>query len=256
MKNWTLPAIFGSLVFAVGGCCCADSGTASSSSNELHAMYTETPIVADGKLDEPAWQNAVVYQLDAPVAVNSEIGSAKEKGSVRLLWDDENFYIGIEFDDSDIYADGTADQLAHFLMGDLAEIFLGPSEELYYWEFYVTPKNHKTSYLLTGPRLLLPDTRDTPQLAIQTGAQLKQPSTLGDWSDVDTGWTAEIVVPRAELEKYGAKFEPGTPWRLLVARYNYSRYLSDSTCEYSTSPKISKVDYHLVDEYAALILDK
>ncbi len=48
------------------------------------------------------------------------------------------------------------------------------------------------------------------------------------------------------------KFGQGIDWRILIGRYNYSRYLLDK--ELSMTPQFSKTDYHLLDEYAILEL--
>ena len=61
-------------------------------------------IQVDGKLDEKAWQAAAPIVLIFPW--ESQTG-AKQKTTVRVLWDDQNLYIGYECEDADITAQFT-----------------------------------------------------------------------------------------------------------------------------------------------------
>ena len=45
-----------------------------------------TPIVVDGKLDDPAWKTAATIEFQFPW---SQQTGAKQKTSARLLWDDQ-----------------------------------------------------------------------------------------------------------------------------------------------------------------------
>jgi len=76
--------------------------------------------------------------------------------------------------------------------------------------------------------------------------------TLNDWKDKDKGWTAEMAVPIADLTRFGDVFGGESKWRILISRYNYSRYLSN--VELTSLPCLSKTDFHLIEEYAVLIL--
>ena len=69
----------------------------------MTAKYTSVPVVVDGILNEPVWQEAVVYSMQLPVdcSKNNEL---EEVGQVRLAWSEEYFYVGVKFDDSDIVA--------------------------------------------------------------------------------------------------------------------------------------------------------
>jgi hypothetical protein len=67
---------------------------------------------------------------------------------------------------------------------------------------------------------------------------------------VDKGWRAEMAMPLKDLRAYGAEFTPGANWKILVGRYNYSRYLD--AIELSMTPQLSKTNYHLYEEYADL----
>lgn len=76
--------------------------------------------------------------------------------------------------------------------------------------------------------------------------------TLNNWHDKDKSWTAEMAMPIEDLQAYCAKFSQQANWKILIGRYNYSRYLQD--VELSMTPQLSKTNYHLNEEYADLEL--
>ena len=94
----------------------------------MTAKYTAEPVVVDGILNEPVWQKAAVYRmhLSADRSKNNEL---EEVGQVRLAWNEEYFYVGVKFDDSDIVAEGKTDQLHYYQFGDVCELFLKPADK-------------------------------------------------------------------------------------------------------------------------------
>lgn len=219
----------------------------------ITARYTAQPVIVDGKLDDPAWKNAQAFPFSFSVADRLEGGKdLVEAGEARVCWDDQNFYLAVTFTDSDIVAEGTEDQLHHYLMGDVAELFLKPVDKSWYWEMYVTPAGHKTTLWFAGRgRLGLKSSESNPG-GLRVAAQCQ--GTLNKWEDKDTSWTGEMAVPIKDLTARGETFGPGSRWTILVARYNYSRYLSWK--ELSMTPQISKTNYHQLEDYAILSLVK
>ena len=69
-----------------------------------------------------------------------------EGGKIRIAWDDKYFYLACEFTDSDVVAEGDKDQLHHYQLGDLCELFLKPADKSWYWEIYMTPRNNKSVF--------------------------------------------------------------------------------------------------------------
>jgi hypothetical protein len=178
----------------------------------------------------------------------------QEAGQVQLAWDDQYFYVGIKYCDSDIVAEGQKDQLHHYSLGDVGEVFLKPEDCSWYWELYVTPTGKKTSFWFPGRgRLGLPSCFEY-SCGLKVAAQVC--GTLNHWQDRDEYWTGEIAMPIKDLTAQGAKFGPGTHWRILIARYNYSRYLATPGPELSMTPSLRAVNYHLHEDYAVLRLEK
>jgi hypothetical protein len=219
----------------------------------MTARYTAVPVTVDGDLNDPAWKDAQVYPLNFSVAERAELGmDVTEVGEARVCWDDKYFYLGVKFTDSDIVAEGKEDQLHHYQMGDLAELFLKPADQSWYWEMYVTPAGRKTTLFFPGRgRLGLKSCEDNPG-GLRVAALCQ--GTLNAWEDKDASWTGEMAVPIKDLTARGVTFGVGSPWRILVARYNYSRYLSNK--ELSMTPQIGKTNYHLLEDYAILNLVK
>lgn len=217
---------------------------------EMIAVHTTTPLVIDGKLDEPVWKIAPAYQLlPVPDVASGQRLPLHENGTVRLAWDANYLYLGAAFHDSDVVAEGKADNLRHYLLGDVCELFLKPGNQTWYWELYVTPAGRQTTFFFPGGGRQLPSCllKETP-LVVAARVQ----GTLNDWHDRDQGWTAEMAVPLSLLTAHGEHFGPGYSWRILVGRYNYSRYLPEM--ELSSYPLLSQMNFHLLNEYAHLRL--
>jgi hypothetical protein len=219
----------------------------------MKALYASEVVTVDGQLHEAIWHNAEKYSLD--LADDWPLGNVvQEPGQIQLAWDDEYFYVGISFSDYDLVAEGTADELRHFEFGDLCELFLKPNDESWYWELYVTPRAKKTSFFFPGcGRLGLPSCMDYTS-GLKVAAQCD--GTLDNWRDKDTGWTAEMAMPINDLNAEGYPFSPDKRWRILIARYNYSRYFDSCGPELTMTPKLSQTNYHLLSEYAYLELVK
>lgn len=210
----------------------------------MTAAFAATPVVTDGVLDDGVWQQAAAYPL---YRSKRDGGRApREPGEVRIAWDDTHLYVGVRFQDSDIVAEGKTDQIPHFRYGDLLEVFLWPEDFSWYWELYATPAGRKTAYWY-------PERKSGHQAcsaAFTVAARCE--GSLGEFHDKDQYWTAEMAVPVTALTSKGETFGPGSRWRLLVSRYNYSRYLPVPWLELASTPRLSRTSFHLRDEYAVL----
>jgi len=227
----------------------------------LVAKKTQKPLVIDGELNESVWENAIVYQLDLSTDYDLHpnqrpvkrpgTGTLKETGTVQLAWDDNYLYVGVKFHDSDIVQESDENQQHHYTSGDLLEIFLKPENSSWYWEIYGTPNEKKTAFWFPGRgRLGLKSGFDPgmPLEDIRIATRLE--GTLNNWRDRDGFWTAEMAIPVQSLTAHGDAFGPGSKWRILVARYNFSRYLPWK--ELSMVPRLSTTNFHLLEEFGVL----
>lgn len=257
------------LVLLVAGCAITpnirERGKGPSVPSVLVAQRTEKPVVIDGKLDDEVWQKAPVYNLDfckdlyLPFEKRRDqrpgIDKLVEPGEARLAWDDKYFYVGIKFIDSDIVQESDADQQHHYSSGDVVEIFLKPEKSTWYWEIYGTPNAKKTVFWFPGRgRIGVKSSWEAGMNLDEVLVATQIKGTLNDWKDRDEYWTLEMAIPISGLTAHGDAFGPGSEWRILVARYNYSRYLSQR--EYSMVPQLSVTNYHLLEEYGIIKFEK
>lgn len=234
---------------------CATSGPSNHSSGQtdaLHAKYTAEPIEVDGKLDEGVWSTAKRYPLSLSQDKLGEGEVLIDGATVQLAHDQDYLYVAVNYQDSDVVAEGEADHEHHYQLGDVAEVFIKPRRESWYWEMYVTPKGHKTAFFFPGRgRLGIPSHFLGADIDLEVAAQVN--GTLNEWKDRDTGWTGEMRFSKADFSEVGVPFTADEAWSILVSRYNYSRYLSYK--ELSMCPPLSKTNYHHYEGYADLVLD-
>ena len=218
----------------------------------MKAPYSPKPVKIDGILDDDVWRIATKYRFSLGEDQIAQGKKLTEPGDVQLARDDTHFYVAIKFYDSDIVAEGKEDQLHHYRMGDLVELFLKPEGYTWYWELYATPISKKTSFWFPGRGRMGLESGFQYQCGLQVAAENN--GTVNKWEDGDRYWTAEMAMPIRDLASRGETFRPGSNWRILVARYNYSRYLPWK--ELSMCPQLSKTNYHLHEEYGILELVK
>ena len=225
------------------------------------AKYTEKPVVIDGNLDDAVWKKAVRYSMC--LSKDSGTDAPKEGGEVMLAWDEETLYVGAHLVDSDIVQKGEEDQSHFYTTGDLLEVFLKPEKEEWYWELYGTPNNKKTVFWFPSRKFLgvfkNMDRWTKDLIDIKVAAHLG--GTLNDSRNKDRYWTIEMALPARQIapwymftpreEHY---FGPGSEWRVLISRYNHSRYLEKT--ELSMFPQLSKTNYHLLEEYGIIHFEK
>ena len=245
-----LVAVSGVVLFA--GCAGTVRTTQVPVPSTMTAQYTGTPVKVDGRLDEAVWKRAAAYPLAFDRGAINKGAVLTEPGEVRLAWDEEYLYLAVKFYDSDITAEGEEDQLHHYKMGDLAELFLKPDKNTWYWELYVTPTSKKSSFWYPGRGRLGLESCERYTCGLRVAAQCE--GTLNNWRDTDSYWTAEMAMPVKDLTARGDAFGPGAQWRILVGRYNFSRYLLKK--ELSAVPSMSKDWFHFYEEYSRLELVK
>ncbi len=220
-------------------------------------LRADGPIAIDGKLDEAAWSRATVIsgfivppRMDSVAQKMTEAKPAASATRARLLWDDEYLYFAAELDDLDLYCVTPDKHDAGFGADDIIELFVKPSDTLpYYWELHVVPSGGTRDYFYAR-RYAGADTR---WLKYDSGlrARVSLQGTLDDWTDRDTGWTAEMRIPWSAFAQMGGKPRSGDLWRFLVSRYDYSVHLSEG-CELSAAAPLPIQAYHLFEHYPYL----
>ena len=216
-------------------------------------------IKLDGKLDDNAWKKAPVHELvfidrynNLPEAeYKRSLQDKYDSGRAQLVYDDKYLYLGVEFDDTDVICNAKQDQGHFYRTSDVVELFLWPEDALHYWELYSTPGGFKTGFFFPSAGIPLDKylTEEPIIPGLDTASQIQ--GSLNVSSDIDKGWTTEMKVPLSELNAKGVKFEPGKKWRILIARYNYSKRLWKF--QNSSYPLLPQFSYHLRLYYAPVI---
>lgn len=227
----------------------AGGNSAESLSPVFEAFRTSRPLAATGVLDDLICGHAPAYRMNGLPGADGRRVQLDEGGSVRFAWDDQFLYLCVDFTDSDVVTKADQDGLHAYKLGDVCELFLQPVGQPCYWELYVTPNGHQTTFLW-------PSVHNHPPSALQKENHLivaaHVDGTFNDSSDRDRSWTAQMAVPWSMLKFNGQQFGPHTAWHALVGRYNYSIHLLAT--ELSSAPAISAHNFHLTSEYATLKL--
>jgi hypothetical protein len=233
-------------IFASAGCMTAP---AEKPPAVMVAARTAEPITLDGQLDEAVWSSAAAYSLTLSEDRSANGQKLQEGGHVRLAWDEKNLYVAFELEDSDVVAEGVENQLHHYGFGDVSEVFLRPAKSTWYWEFYATPHGLKTEFFFPGRgRLGIPSSFEDFTGNLRVAGNVD--GTFNDWKNRDRGWSSEFAIPVADITQYGDAFGPGSEWRVLFGRYNYSLYFDE--VENSAAPTIPQTDFHALPHYAVL----
>ncbi len=199
-------------------------------------------IVVDGKLDEPAWRQA-------PVATGFHFNwwkeGEKEQTVARLLWDDENLYVGYHCHDKHIAAE-VVERHGPVSLDDAVEIFLSPNPDkvrnYYGFEMNVigTMLNFIRADWYKGPFNWEPD-----------GVRLRtsfQGLRVKHDSPDDDHWILELASPLKNFEKDAAHTPPreGDTWRVGLNRAG-----GKTNAQYSTwAPvKTEKPNFHVPESF-------
>jgi hypothetical protein len=171
-------------------------------------------IQVDGRLDDPAWQAAQPMVLIFPWA--SQTG-AKQKTTVRLLWDDQNLYIGYDCEDVDITAQFTERDDPTY-RDDAVEAFLNPqpSQTEVYFGLEMSARAVLYDYvsIQSAKYVLKRFNLQDVQLATHIDG------TLNMSGDKDKGWSLEVAIPWANFEELARRPEPGDIWTATFNRWD------------------------------------
>jgi len=251
--------------FAVGGCSgaalrpetqraatapvAADAavGAAKPPVKAYDCVFTEATIAIDGKPDESAWEDASTIDNFAMPWLGKDSKPATKATRAKILWDRQNLYVSADLDDADLYADVT-DQDGQIWDNDVFEVFLKPSvEKPAYYEFQVNARNTQFDCFIPR-RGSVGRFKKMHDFGIESAVSLR--GTLDNWTDTDKGWSVEMRIPWSSLMHTGGRPDQGDEWRFALCRYDHD--ISREQPELSTSAPLSKLSFHLHEDYAPL----
>jgi hypothetical protein len=181
---------------------CLLSFSVLSAQPEIKAVFTETPPVIDGKLDDGVWKNAgVINELYQREPVSGS--PCSEKTEFYFLYDHNNMYVGVRcYDDPKSV---TAKELAR-------DVSLGDDDRVQV--IFDTYLDGRSGYWFQiGPRGSIGDA-----LVNENGKDFNK-SWDGLWDGkakiTDDGWEGELIIPYKTLA-----FKKGnSTWGLKLIRY-------------------------------------
>ncbi len=178
-----------------------------------------TPIKIDGRLDDPAWSKAA--WTDDFVDIE---GAAKPKPRfrtrVKMLWDDEYFYIAAEMEEPHVWGTLTKHDSVIFHDNDF-EVFIDPNgDTLEYYEFEINALNTGWDLFLDKPYRHGGKASNAWEIpGLRTAVDIN--GTLNDPRDTDRGWSVELAFPWKALAEYA--HTPAPPRANYEWRVNFSR---------------------------------
>jgi hypothetical protein len=172
------------------------------------------PIIIDGKLDDKAWANAAAIEFVFPWEFQT---GAKQKTHARLLWDDENLYVGYECDDTDIVAVyGERDDPTY--KDDAVEIFINPNPDQTgaYFGLEMNVRAVLYDYLSHNSAKYVFKRFNMQGVKLATFIQ----GTLNVRGDKDKGWSLEVAIPWINFEEVAKPPVNGTVWTAALNRWD------------------------------------
>ena len=222
------------------------SSTIVARGNDFVCHWANGPIEIDGKPDDAAWQHATIIENFRIPASTTNVPQTTTKA--RLLWDRQYLYFYAELEDHDLFAD-VIEHDGKTWDNDVFEIFLKPSSESTgYYEFQVNAAG-------TEMDMFIPSWKGGGYEAFKSvnafhwKTQVHRTGTLNDRNDRDEEWAVEGRIPWLDFMPTGGRPDIDEVWRFALCRYDYTR---DRMPELSSCAPLSKVNFHLVDDYAPL----
>lgn len=180
------------------------------------------PIHLDGKLDDPAWQNAP-WTSDFVDIEGDRMPLPKFRTRVKMLWDDQYLYIAAELEEPEVKATLTQRDSVIFKDNDF-EVFIKPLPDTRsYYEFEINALN--TGWDLYLPKPYNEDGQPDNSWDIEgLKTAIAVQGTLNKAGDKDRGWTVEIAYPLSAFASRQAVPHPrdGTTWRINFSRVEWT----------------------------------
>ncbi len=181
---------------------------------------TSMPLsVIDGNLDKEFWNQAQYTELFTDIEGPS-MPQPRFATKAKMLWDENNLYIGAELWGNEIWANQTEHDCVIFYDNDF-EIFIDPdSDTQEYVEFEMNANNAYWDLLLTKAYRDHGSPINGLELkGIKTAVKID--GVLNDPSAQNVKWSVEVVIPFETLAECDIKRKPPVPGDYY--RLNFSR---------------------------------
>lgn len=249
-----VSGLLGHLTFGVSSALLLSAVSSPASAEDLPTctIYRAgTPILIDGRLDEPAW---VAAPDVGPFQFPWWEQGKKEQTVAKLLYDDQNLYVAYICEDAHIWAEHTQRDSAVY-MDDCVEVFTAPDPDRP--NVYFNIEMNALGIFLDqfhpeGPGVPVREEWNGKGIRIATTIS----GTLNDDSDTDDHWILEAAIPFQNFAHVARHTppRPGDLWRLGLNRCG-----GRTNPQYSQwSPGVTeKPAFHVPDRFGrAIFSDK
>ncbi|MBH23545.1 MAG: hypothetical protein CMH57_03580 [Myxococcales bacterium] len=183
----------------------------------------DSPITIDGKLDDAAWKKAARTGRFGGTG-----GGAGPPGNnwAKLLYDEQNLYIGLYGDDDDVWGDLT-ERDSDTWTQEVFEIFIDPDgDQKDYIELQITPRNTVFDARFpvklgkgSGSREEQINAARAWNSSMETAVDID--GTLNNPDDKDISWSVEAKIPFSDIP--GGAPKPGSSWKINLYRFDAPR---------------------------------
>lgn len=190
------------------------------------------PPCIDGDLTKDFWKDAPWTDEFEDICGNRLMPAPYLRTRVKMLWDDDNLYIGAYLDEDKIWGTLT-ERESVICANDDFEVFIDPDGDTHtYFEFEMNALNTVWDLLITKPY------RDEGakaingwdiaglQNAVHIDGALNDPSRMSE----NRGWSVEIMMPWKALCECAPQHrgpKPGEYWRIDFSRVEYRTEVRD-----------------------------
>lgn len=177
------------------------------------------PFVLDGNVEKEFWQDAEFTELFADIE-GEKMPNPRFNTRAKMLWDDENLYVGAILEGDEIWGHQTERDCVIFWDNDF-EIFIDPDSDTHqYYEFEMNAKNTVWDLLLTktyrdGGKPVNGFDMHGLRTAVHIDGELNNPAAD------NRRWMVEVVIPFAAVNECAQ--EPRNPRKGEYYRVNFSR---------------------------------
>lgn len=183
------------------------------------AYKTSKEIVIDGDEADKAWEKA---SWTTPFVDIEGVETPKYKTQVKMLWDDNYYYILAKIEEPHVWANLRQRDTIIFYNNDF-EVFIDPDNDTHnYYELEINALNTAWDLFINKPyrekNTVLNDWNiDGLKSAVKVNG------TLNNSSDIDKGWTLEIAIPWSVYKtSYHDNIVPKDKfWKVNFSRVNW-----------------------------------
>ena len=205
------------------------------------AYKTDSPLKIDGIIDESEWKAA--KWTDHFIDIEGDLKPLPLQNTrVKMLWDDEYFYIAVYLEESHVWAKLKKKDSVIFYDNDF-EVFIDPDGDTHrYFEMEMNAFNTIWDLLLIQPyRDEGGDIWSWDLEGMNSAVHID--GTINNASDIDKGWSLELAIPWKTLaecafERRGPK--DGEKWRVNFSRVQWQTVVENGEYIKIQNPKTGK----------------